>query len=78
LGRVARGTLKGTVGAHIAEIEPNLETLRPKLSDDYWKLKLLIHTPGSFKGESQPGVPISDPKSHASLASDRPLRGKNL
>ena len=50
-------------------MEPNLETLRPKLSDeDYWKLKLLIHTHDSFKAEAQPGVPISDPRSHASLA----------
>jgi hypothetical protein len=60
---------EGTVRAHIAEIEPNLERLPPKLNDeDYWKLKLLIHTHDSFKAESQAGVPISDPKSHASLA----------
>ena len=55
--------------AHLAEIEPNLEALRPKLAEvDYWKLKLLVHTHDSFKAESQPGVPITDPKSHASLA----------
>ena len=30
--------------------------------------EVLIHTHDSFKGESQPGVPITDPKSHASLA----------
>lgn len=32
------------------------------------KLKLLIHAHDSFKGESQVGVSITDPKSHASLA----------
>jgi hypothetical protein len=68
-GEARPGHPEGTVRAHIAEIEPNLDLLRPKLSDeDYWKLKLLIHTHDSFKGEAQPGVPINDPKSHASLA----------
>lgn len=63
------GHPEGTVRAHLAEIEPNLETLRPKLSDeDYWKLKILIHTHDTFKGESTPGVAIADPNSHASLA----------
>ncbi len=47
----------------------NLGVLRPKLSEEeYWKLKLLIHTRDTFKGESQPGVSITDPRSHASLA----------
>ncbi len=60
---------EGAVQAHIAEIEPNLEELRSKLTDeDYWNLKLLIHTHDSFKAESEIGVPISHPKSHASLA----------
>jgi hypothetical protein len=68
-GEARPGHPEGTVRAHIAEIEPNLEVLRPKLSDeDYWKLKLLIHTHDSFKAESTPAVPITDPKSHASLA----------
>jgi len=68
-GESRPGHPEGTVRAHIAEIEPTLETLRPKLSDEeYWKLKLLIHTHDSFKGESQVGVPISDPRSHASIA----------
>jgi hypothetical protein len=68
-GEARPGHPEGTVRAHLAEIEPNLDILRTKLTDeDYWKLKLLIHTHDSFKGESQPGVPITDPKSHASLA----------
>ena len=68
-GEARQGHPEGTVRAHIAEIEPNLEALRPKLSEvDYWKLKLLVHTHDSFKAEAQPGVAITDPKSHASLA----------
>jgi hypothetical protein len=68
-GESRPGHPEGTVRAHIAEIEPNLELLRTKLTDeDYWKLKLLIHTHDSFKAESKAGVPITDPKSHASLA----------
>jgi hypothetical protein len=48
-GEAREGHSEGTVRAHIAEIEPNLEVLRPKLTDqDYWKLKLLIHTHDSF------------------------------
>src|ERR1700721_799851 len=68
-GQSRPGHPEGTVRAHIAEIEPNLEALRAKLTDEeYWKLKLLIHTHDSFKAESKAGVPIADPQSHASLA----------
>lgn len=68
-GEARPGHPEGTVRAHIAEIEPNLEVLKPKLSEtDVWKLKLLIHTHDSFKADSKPGVPITDPSSHASLA----------
>ena len=63
------GHPEGTVRAHIAEIEQNLEALRPKLAEDeYWKLKVLVHTHDSFKAESQDGVAITHPRSHASLA----------
>jgi hypothetical protein len=68
-GEARPGHPEGTVRAHIAEIEPNLEAVRAKLTDDeYWKLKLLIHTHDSFKGESKQGVAINDPASHASIA----------
>src|SRR5438045_2442213 len=68
-GEPRKGHPEGTVRAHIAEIESNLEALRTKLSEsDYWKLKLLVHTHDTFKAESQPGAPIMDAKSHASLA----------
>ena len=68
-GEPREGHSEGTVRAHIAEIEPNLERLRPKLSEeDYKKLKLLVPTHDAFKGEAQPSVPVADPRSHASLA----------
>jgi hypothetical protein len=68
-GEARPGHPEGTVRAHIAEIEKNLESLRPKLTEDeYWKLKLLIHTHDSFKAEAKRGVAITDPCSHASLA----------
>lgn len=63
------GHPEGTVRAHIAEIEPNLEALRARLSDEeYWKLKVIIHTHDTFKANAQPSVSITDPRSHASLA----------
>jgi hypothetical protein len=68
-GEARPGHPEGTVRAHIAEIEANLEALRSKLSaSDYWKLKILIHTHDSFKREARQGVAITAPESHASLA----------
>jgi len=68
-GEPRPGHPEGTVRAHIAEIERNLEILRPKLSDaEYWKLKILVHTHDSFKREARQGVAITAPESHASLA----------
>ncbi len=63
------GHPEGTIRAHIEELERNLEALRPRLSEaDYGKLKLLVHTHDTFKGEALEGVAITDPRSHASLA----------
>jgi hypothetical protein len=68
-GEARPGHPEGSVRAHIAEVEQNLEAIRSKLSDtDYWKLRLLIHSHDTFKGEAQPGVAITDHNSHASLA----------
>jgi hypothetical protein len=68
-GEPRKGHPEGTVHAHIRELERNLNSLRGKLSEtDYWKLKLLIHTHDTFKADAKQGVPISDPRSHASLA----------
>jgi hypothetical protein len=71
-GKPRRGHAEGTVKAHIAELEKNLETLRLKSSGidytTYWQLKLLIHVHDSFKAESKRDAPIMDPQSHASIA----------
>jgi hypothetical protein len=68
-GEPRPGHPEGSVRAHIAELERNLETLKPKLSpDDYWKLKVLVHVHDCFKRDSRRGVAIAHPQSHASLA----------
>lgn len=68
-GEARPGHPEGTVRAHIAEIERNLDTLLPKISDEeYWRLRVLVHTHDSFKVNASPGVPITAPTSHASLA----------
>jgi hypothetical protein len=68
-GEERPGHPEGTIRAHIAEVERNLETLRPKLSDvEYWKLKVLVHVHDTFKREARPGAAIAAPESHASLA----------
>jgi hypothetical protein len=68
-GAVRPGHPEGTIRAHIAELERNLEQVRTKVSEtDYWRLKVLVHTHDTFKGEAQPGAPIKAPNSHASLA----------
>ncbi len=68
-GESRPGHPEGTIRAHVKELEGNLESLRSRLSEtDFWKLKLLVHTHDTFKGEALAGVRISDPRSHASLA----------
>ena len=68
-GEPRPGHPEGTIRAHIAELDRNLEALCHKLSEtDYWRLKLLIHTHDTFKAEARPGAAIRSPDSHASLA----------
>lgn len=68
-GEVRPGHPEGTIRAHIAAVERNLEAVRHKLSEaNYWRLKVLIHVHDTFKGEATPGVAITAPNSHASLA----------
>jgi hypothetical protein len=68
-GEPRPGHPEGTIRAHIAELERNLEALCHKLpATDYWRLKVLIHTHDTFKPEATLGVPIRSPNSHASLA----------
>lgn len=70
-GEPRKGHPEGTVRAHIRELERNLRSLSAELADiDRWKLKLLIHTHDTFKADAKQGVPIGDPRSHASLARD--------
>jgi hypothetical protein len=68
-GKARPGHPEGTVRAHIAELEHNLDELRSKVSEtDYWRLKVLVHTHDTFKADAQAGAPIASPNSHASLA----------
>jgi hypothetical protein len=68
-GEPRSGHPEGTVRAHIAELEANLEAMRGRLGEDeYWKLKILVHVHDSFKSDAAGGVAITQPRSHASLA----------
>jgi hypothetical protein len=68
-GRPRSGHPEGTVRAHIAELERNLESIHGRLSEtDFWRMKLLIHTHDTFKAEAKAGVAIVDAQSHASIA----------
>jgi hypothetical protein len=70
-GRPQSGHPEGKVKYHIAELEANLERLKPLLPNEeyYWKLKFLIHVHDTFKaGASREGVPADHPQSHESLA----------
>lgn len=68
-GKPRKGHPEGSIRAHIKELEQNLASMRSNLTDEeYWKLKILIHVHDTFKPEAHDGVPITDPRSHASLA----------
>ena len=65
------GHPEGKVKYHIAELEANLERLKPLIPNEafYWKLKFLIHVHDTFKAKaSREGVPADHPDSHESLA----------
>jgi hypothetical protein len=69
-GEPRSGHPEGKVKSHIADLEANLEVLKPRLSSeaDYWKLKFLIYVHDTFKAEAEPDTPVLNPRSHASLA----------
>jgi hypothetical protein len=68
-GQPRSGHPEGSIRAHIAELERNLEVLRPRFSEeDAWRLRVLIHTHDTFKPEAIEGVPIVHARSHATLA----------
>jgi hypothetical protein len=69
-GQPRPGHPEGKVRFHIRDLEANLEQLSRQgiSSDNYWKLKFLIHVHDTFKAESERDVPILHPRSHATLA----------
>jgi hypothetical protein len=76
-GEPRPGHPEGTVRAHITELERNLDRLversaggRGISGEDYWKLRVLIHTHDTFKPDSagEGAVPISEAWLRGSLA----------
>jgi hypothetical protein len=68
-GQSRPGHPEGTLRAHVAELEQNLERMKQKVCEsEYWQLEILIHTHDSFKADAKRGAAICDPDSHASLA----------
>ena len=69
-GEPRPGHPEGKVKYHIAELEENLEALRPRgiSEEQYWKLKFLIHVHDTFKADAVPNSAILHPNSHATLA----------
>lgn len=71
LGEPRPGHPEGTIGAHIEELEANLEILREKLQpQEIHILRVMIHVHDTCKPDAREGVAITDPRSHASLARD--------
>jgi hypothetical protein len=66
------GHPEGTIRAHIEELEKNLNLLRSRVGtqENYDKIKILIHVHDTFKPDAAEGVPISHPRSHATLAKE--------
>lgn len=68
-GEPRDGHPEGSIHAHIMELERNLSQLDHLLtSEEVLKLRLMIHTHDTFKPDAKRGVPIADPRSHASIA----------
>src|SRR5687767_13627959 len=68
-GQPRMGHPEGSIRAHIAELERNLEAVRARVSvDDAWRLRVLIHTHDTFKPDAIEGVAIVHARSHATLA----------
>jgi len=71
-GEPRLGHPEGQVKFHIADLENNLERIKTRgiSSNDYWKLKFLIHVHDSFKAEAQKDTPTLHPRNHATLAKE--------
>lgn len=71
-GEPRSGHPEGKVKYHIADLESNLEILAERniSSDDYWKLKFIIHVHDTFKAEAEGKTPALHPRNHATLAKE--------
>jgi hypothetical protein len=70
-GKPRKGHQEGTVSKHIVELEQNLLRVQPLVSsEEFWKLRILIHTHDSLKYCSSRDCAIDDHNSHASLAKE--------
>lgn len=68
-GKPRKGHAEGTIQAHIADLEVNLDRLSDTVTaEEYWKLKVLIHTHDTMKKWAVRNSPIDDFNSHSSLA----------
>jgi hypothetical protein len=68
-GRPRPGHPEGSVRAHIAELEHNLDQLSTRLHPgERDRLQILIHTHDTLKADAVETAPIVAPNSHASLA----------
>ena len=68
-GEPRPGHPEGSIGAHLAELDANVDRLRPRLSEtDVCKLRVLVHVHDTFKCDAAEGARITDSQSHASLA----------
>ena len=69
-GEPRSGHPEGKIQFHIAELEELLEKLTAHgiSTEQYWKLKFLIHVHDTFKADAIPDSPTLSPSSHASLA----------
>ncbi len=68
-GKPRTGHAEGTVETHLMDLDANLERFANVIElEEYWKLKVLIHTHDTFKYWADRDVAILHPKSHASLA----------
>ncbi|MDD2923337.1 MAG: hypothetical protein PHQ36_13720 [Anaerolineales bacterium] len=69
-GEPRSGHPEGKVKFHIADLEANLEKIRERgiTSDDYWKLKFMIHIHDSFKAEAEKDSSAPHSRNHATLA----------
>lgn len=70
-GAPRKGHPEGTVGKHLIDLDRNVDKMFEGgwlAGDEYWKLRILVHTHDIMKYAAKPDSAIIDPQSHASLA----------